>query len=179
MAKRKRITQTDKLAEESLPHHVFDTKAFVSLHRYMQQGRELELEALRVSLTDEQLAELGKILLVQRDLVSRANLNRHFFIGKVQVPLAASQMGDRPRLRPPISTERLSSAVDLIPGPGTRKMVGKMVADQVATIRELESKGRYKTAKWTHVCTWGLMVWYVALHTVSSVSKAVRGKIAG
>ncbi len=79
----------------------------------------------------------------------------------------------------PLTVDRLVATVDWIPSPKTRKLLTKVVADQVAHLRDLERNGRYKAAKWQLYASWGLIAWYGVLHTVSSVFKAVRGKIAG
>jgi len=82
-------------------------------------------------------------------------------------------------LRKPISAAGLSNAIDLLPDPKARKLVGKMVADQVDFIRVLEAQGRFKTARWQLICTWGLYAWYGLLHMVAGVVKAARGRRTG
>ena len=79
---------------------------------------------------------------------------------------------------PPLSTDRIEAFIDWLPVPKTRKLVKKLVADQVAHIRALEAAGKTRAARWQLCATWWLVMRAATRHTFSGVASAVR-KIAG
>jgi hypothetical protein len=80
--------------------------------------------------------------------------------------------------RPPPSTAKIEAVTDWFPSPKTRKLLRKLVADQAEHMTELAAKGRHRSARWTWLCTWALLLWYGPIHLIRSVMSAVRGRRA-
>lgn len=77
--------------------------------------------------------------------------------------------------RPP-RIDLLVNVVDLVTSPNTRKLLGKLVADQADHIQNLVNADRMNAARWIFWSTWPLLLWYFAKDLVLSVTKAWRGK---
>ena len=73
----------------------------------------------------------------------------------------------------------IDAFTDWVPSPATRKLLKKFTADQQVHVDCLSAHGRKWVVRWTVLCTWVLMIWYVVLHAISSASKAIKGKMAG
>lgn len=139
-----------------------------------------ELNSLFSKHSDAALFRNLTTLSAQEDIrASVAELHRRRVIN------ASIKSGERPTSPDtdpePIKTspDGVISLIDLLPDPKSRKLVRKMAADQFAHIHELERKGKIRAARWQLAATWGLVIWYGILYSISTVARAVRGKIAG
>ncbi len=82
------------------------------------------------------------------------------------------------QVRKAYSVERLRRWTGLLPSPGLRKQVTKMLADQEAHLQELAAAGRHTAVKWQRFCTYGLWLWYVVKRLVT-VGRTLKGRIGG
>lgn len=105
----------------------------------------------------------------------------HIRINRIGVKSAEDNCSEpKPRAKPrrdppPAVRSPMHRAIDWFPSPRTRKVLGKLVADQDALIADLDREGRTSAATWQRGITWVLLLYTGALHLISSLANAVRG----
>jgi hypothetical protein len=82
----------------------------------------------------------------------------------------------RDALRAPL--QRAAMLVDLVPVPGLRKTLRKLLADEQHEIAELYANGRAKTAWWRTQCAWGYAVIYTLKYPLTLLVLALIKKFS-
>jgi len=126
------------------------------------------------------LTRYSRVEAVVHDALDASNVLRYPYIRRTDIKtyklLATKSAIDRSRFA--LSGTALRSATDWFPSPKTRKLLKKLVSDQLEHVDHLVATRRVGTARWQWCWTWLLLFWYGGLHAASGVARAMRGMAA-